>query len=538
MLNSKPFQSRPMAMGWHGAVAAPHILASKTAIDVLEAGGNAVDAAVAAAAVSTVVQPFSSSVGGVGWATVYDRSTGKTGVLQFSGATPEALDPGVFRPDPSGTVDWRQLEGQGGALLGSLVPGAVAGWEELLARKGRWSLAQALEGAVALASEGYPVSELLHEVIALSATRLRRWPTSAAVFLPENRPLQAGERLVQADLAATLQRISRNGAAEMVSGETGEDLVRFYHDNGGALSATDLARYRPTWHEPLVTTYRGNTVHATPAPLGDVSFACGLQLLDAYSTFTGQFDPEYVHVSVESAKLISAERARYLGAEVERAVAERLLAADHVGELKAKIRPSASSDRVTARSSEDTITLAVVDEEGNAVHLMQTVGTLFGTGAVLGRTGVLGNSSLYFAYAGGNGANRVIPGRGIEQNPCLASVFDPEGNLRLIVGSPGGRTRVETVRQMLVNVIDFGMNLQQAVDAPRFLASSDGVFVDFENRYGGIDPHLAAALHARGHQVRGAEEVFGSGQAVGIDRASGARMAAADWRRESAALAY
>ncbi len=142
LLSTTPFQSRPVAMGSRAAVSAPHLLAARAAIDVLDAGGNAVDAAVAAAAVSTVVQPFSSSIAGVGWANVYERATGKTEVLQFHGAAPVGLDVSGFTAGPSGMLDWQTLEARGAALLGSLVPAAVSGWEALLARKGSWPLSR------------------------------------------------------------------------------------------------------------------------------------------------------------------------------------------------------------------------------------------------------------------------------------------------------------------------------------------------------------------------------------------------------------
>jgi gamma-glutamyltranspeptidase/glutathione hydrolase len=214
------------------------------------------------------------------------------------------------------------------------------------------------------------------------------------------------------------------------------------------------------------------------------------------------------------------------------------LGAEHRARQRSQITDRAGAAQVSGAPNEDTITLTTVDGAGNAVHLMQTVGTFFGTGAVAPGTGVLMNSSLYFAYAGSTTANRVVPGLPIEQNPCLAMVFDGGGRLCLVAGSPGGRARVETVRQLIVNVVDFGMNVQQAVDTGRFLVSPDGASVDFEARYGDVDPGLRRALEARGHVVAVKEEAFGSGQAIAIDPATGALMAGADWRRESVALAY
>lgn len=533
------FQSRPQALGRHAAVATPHQLASYAAVSVLQSGGNAVDAAVAAAAVSTVVQPFSSSIGGVGWATVHDTRAGRTEVLQFSGTVAAAVDPGRLRADSAGLVDWRHLEATGRALVGSLTPCVARGWNELLSRKGTWPLARVLQPAIELAADGIPMSELLCSVVARSEERLRPWPASAATLMPGGSLPRPTARLVQRDLARTLSRVAANGPEEMVSGQTADALIAFYRRGGGVLSGEDLTECRPTWHEPLVGSFRGHAVYAAPPPYGDLTFLAGLALLDEYGPFGSPDDPGYVHVSVETAKLIAAERVRYLGAGVDPVeVAAALLSPGHLAGLREQVGSRAAPRTAASRQPEDTITLAVVDGEGNAVHLMQTVGCLFGTGAIADDTGVFTNSSMYFAYVGGQGANRIVPGAPVEQNPCVAMVFDPAGRLRLVAGSPGGKTRVETVRQMIVNVLDYGMNIQQAVDAPRFLTAGDGLTVDFESRYGPVPGQLRAALESRGHVVREVGETFGTGQAVAIDLGSGTRAGAADWRLESVALAY
>jgi len=527
-----------MAIGYRGAASTPHLLASQAAITAMRNGGNAVDAAVTAAAVATVVQPFSSSVGGVGWATVYDAASGQTDVLRFLGAVPMALDSGRFSPDPSGLVDWRRLEGSASPLLGSLTPCVVPGWAELLARRGTWSMARALEPAIALAAEGVPVSELLRTNTAINAVRLRRWPESARTYLENGQPPEVGARLSQPDLAATLGRIAANGPAEMTDGRTARAIVELYEAHGGALRAADLEQVRPVWGPALVTRFRDHMVHAAPAPFGDVAFVSGLQILDGFGPFAGPLDPVYVHVSIESAKLVHADRQYRLGPDVDPAAVARLISPAYTRSQQARVGARSGPAAVSGPPHEDTITLATVDDAGNAAHLMQTVGTFFGTGAVAPGTGVLMNSSLYFAYVNPAAANRVVPGQPIEQNPCLAMVFDGAGQLRLVAGSPGGRARVETVRQLIVNVLEFGMNVQQAVDAGRFLASLDGASIDFEARYGEVDPGLRQELEDRGHVVLVKEEAFGSGQAIFIDPTTVARMAGADWRRESVALAY
>lgn len=525
-------------MGRHGAASTPHLLATQAAIEVMKTGGNAVDAAVAAAAVCAVVQPSSSSIGGVGWATVYDASSRSVDVLKFQGAVPATLDPSVFRPDAAGILDWATLEADAPSLLGTLSPGVIPGYQALLEKHGSWTLGDALGSAIAIARQGFPVSRLLHDMATASLRRLQRWPESAARFLPGGDPPEIGALLVQADLAETLDRIARNGAAEVIDGETAQAVADYYASHGGALSAADLASTPVEWDRPLALTYHGYSIYAASAPLGDVSFLAGLGVLERLGPFDGPTDPKYIHASVESAKLIRTERIRYLGADADPSVIDWLMSAAHLNDVAAMVGATVSHDHVAPIPQENTITLTVVDERGNAVHLMQTVGTLFGTAAIVPGTGFFNNSSGYFAYVGGQGANRMIPGLGLEQNPCLNIVLDRDARLRMIVGSPGGKTRVETVRQMLVNVLDFGMNLQQAVDAPRFLASTDSRSIEFEAMYGALDPKLIASLESLGHRVQTVARNFGTGQGVAIDPTSQARIAAADWRVEAVALAY
>jgi gamma-glutamyltranspeptidase / glutathione hydrolase len=529
------FQSRPTALGRRAAASTPHQLATSAALDVMARGGNAVDAAVAAAAVCTVVQPFTSSLAGVGWAMVYAPGAPPQ-VLEFTGAAPAHLRVEELHADASGLVDRGRLEAEGKDLLVTLAPALITGWEQLIARRGRWRLGAVLESAIAYAAEGFPASELLAQTVERNATRLQKWPSSAA-FLPDGRPLRAGEILRQPELAATLQRVATGGADELRTGGTAAAIADFFARHGGALDAADLAAMRANWLPPLSTTFRGQTVYAAAAPLGDVAFVSGLQILDRFAPFADPLDPEYAHVSIESAKLVARDRAQHLGFDTPPGLVDQLLSSAHTDELVGAIGPRASAAGVD-NADGHTITLAVVDSAGMAVNLMQTVGVQFGTGAVIEGTGMFANNSATFCYPRARGRNRLVAGQKVEQNPCLAMVFRPSGELTHVVGSPGGKARVETVRQMLVNLLDHGLSPQQAVDAPRFLRSPDGTEVIFERRYGpDIDPGLRDELEARGHVVRVVDELFASGQLVGIDPLSGARYAAADWRRESVALA-
>jgi gamma-glutamyltranspeptidase / glutathione hydrolase len=510
-------------------VASPHHEVTRIAIDVLERGGNAVDAAVAAAAACTVAQPFSSSLAGVGWAKVHDAATNATEVLDFHGAVPAGFDPSTLTANAAGTVDWPRLESQGRAILGMLSPAVVPGWATLLDRRGTWPLADVLAPAIELAHEGVTVSPVLADAIERSLPRLEPWPGTLLLLAPGGRALRAGERLVQSDLGHTLERVAAEGPDELVHGRTADALVAFVSAAGGCLATPDLAAH-PRWAPALAGSYRDLEIRAAPGSFGDISFLQGLHLLDEFGPFGGPLDPDYLHVSVETAKLVALDRARHLGGPNPANTAD-LLSTAHLARLRRRIGPRAAPTRSPGRGPEDTITLAAVDGAGNAVHLMQTVGNLFGVGALAHGTGMFLNSSLYFAYAAG-----VRPGHPIEQNPCTMMAFDRSGALRIVVGTPGGKTRVETVRQMLVNVVDFGMDLQAAVDEGRFLTGPDGV-IELEADVGPLPAAVEADLVARGHRVRLVDDRFGTGQAVAVDPVTNERLAAADWRLEATATA-
>jgi gamma-glutamyltranspeptidase/glutathione hydrolase len=527
------------ASGGRGCVSTPHLLSSQAALEVLQRGGNAVDAAVVAAMVVAVVQPFSSGVGGGGWATVHDAGSGRTEVLEFHGRVPRATDAHLFTPDAEGLVDGPALEASGRGLLGSLVPGAPAGWAELLAARGTLSFAEALQPAIGYAESGFAVSNVLHNTMIGAVDKLRAWPSTANVYLRHEQPYEVGATLRQHDLASTLRLLAAHGPQVAYTGVLAERMTAFYRANGGTLSMDDLADYRPRWAPALVGRFRGRRVVGAPAPLGDVAFLQGLHLLDRLPVRCGPSDPDYVHGSLESAKLVRRDRNDHLGeSDLPAAAYDWLLGRARIDELLAQIGPRANTGLVDTAGPPHTITLVVVDGAGNAVHLMQTVGAPFGAGAVVQGTGIVTNSSLYFAHVDPARPNAVRGGRRLEQNPCVGMVLDEGGAVQVVVGSPGGKTRVETVRQMLANVLDFGMDIQQAVDSPRFLSDPDGRTALLEPALAAAAPGLAADLESRGHRVTVSDTFFGSGQGVVRDPSTGLLTGGADHRMESVALAF
>lgn len=524
------------ATGSRGCVSTPHRLSSEAALEVLERGGNAVDAAVVAAMVVAVVQPFSSGVGGGGWATVHHGAGGHTEVLEFHGRVPRGTQAHMFTPDAEGLVDGPALEATGAGLLGSLVPGAPAGWAELLASRGTWAFAEALQPAIGHAEAGFAVSEVLHHTMSGAADKLREWPSSASVYLRNGQPYPVGSVLRQPDLAATLRMLAQEGPETVYTGQLARRMTSFYQAHRGTLSMDDLADYRPRWAPALVGRFRGHRVACAPAPLGDTAFVQGLHILDRLPIHAGPTDPDYVHVSLESAKLVRRDRTAHLGEAAPSS--DWMIQRPRIDELVEQIGPQANTALVDTVGPSHTITLAVVDGDGNAVHLMQTVGAPFGTGAVVPGTGIVTNSSLYFAHVDPARPNSVAGGRRLEQNPCVGMVFDDAGALRVIVGSPGGKTRVETVRQMLANVLDFGMDIQQAVDSPRFLSDPDGCTALLEPALVRQAPELVDELEARGHRVVSSDGFFGSGQGIAHDPVTGLLHGGADHRMESVALAF
>ncbi len=524
--------SRPLARGAHGAVSTPHLAASLVALDVLRSGGTAADAAVAAAAMCTVVQPATSTLLGVGWATLR-RADGSGAVIDFHGRVPLATDPGAYATRADGMIDIAAEAAAGRMARGMLTPQVPHGWEALLALGGRRDLAAASAPAVDAARAGTPVSSLFARLAREHTGRLRGWGPTAASLLPGGAPPAPGVRLAHPDLAASLERVAAHGAEAELSpgGLTGRALLTLSATTGGWLAADDLAGPLPRTGPPSSLLYRGWRINGAPGPYGDVSLAQGLSLMELLGPFAADDAPDYVHASVEVAKLVAADRRLVLGPGGH---GDELLAPAALSARASLVGPVAVRRPLAGSLAEDTITLTVIDAERTVVHLMQTVGGVFGTGLVAPGTGALANDSLHFCFAAGEGANRIVPGEPVEQNPGVVVAEGPDGSL-VAVGSPGGKTRVQTVRQMLANVVDFGADLQAAVDRPRHLAADDGT-VWVEDGPGAAD--LIAALGARGHRAVRAPAPLGSGQAVGWDAATETFVAAADHRAEAVALAW
>ncbi len=534
-----------------GAVATAHPLASEVAAGVLGRGGNAVDAAVAAAFVLSVVENQSSGIGGGGFALIFMERERRVRAFDFREVAPAGASRDMFlrggRPDP-------QLSRQGG--LAVAVPGAVKGYAELARRFGRLPLPRLIEPAARIAERGFRVGRHYAGKAAGALECLRSEPAAAREFLVpgpggERVPPAVGARLARPDLARTLRRLSRDPDA-FYRGPLAERIARAVRARGGLLTAADLAAYRVREREPLLGSYRGHRIASMPLPSAGGAILIGLlQALEGEDPSAGGYRPaRFLHAFAEIEKRLFARRAGLLGdpdfaPEAAGAVRE-MVSPEFAAALRAQVGERATpsgaipAPGAAARVEGHTSHLSVVDGEGNAVALTTTVNTPFGACLLVPGTGILLDDQMddFDAAPGapnayglvGTGANAIAPRKVPLSTMAPTLVFDREGRLVLAVGSPGGSTIPSTVAQVIVHLLDDGMPLAEAVGAPRIHHQwiPDRILVEPF----GLDAETAQALEARGHRLEATRSPFGNPQAVRVDPASGLVEAASEPRLE------
>ena len=508
--------TRPTVRATHGLVATGHHLATTAGVEALRDGGNAFDAAVTAAAVSAVVLPARTSIGGDLFALVHDARSRSITAFNGSGLSPRAVRRDAF---PDGFPE------RGARLV--TVPGVLAAWSELLARHGTFDLARALEPAIRYAEEGFAVSDVLASGIAAHRDVLSADPGCAAAFLPRGRPPRAGEVLAQPDLARSLRLVAEHGAEVFYRGELGERFTRAVRDAGGMLAEDDLADHDTVIRDPLVLEYRGLRVHGQP-PVSQ-----GHVLLEELA-IVAQDDlrelewgsADLVHLMVEAKKLAFADRDAAAG-DVPTFDATALFTADRAAERRLSIG---------GRAADHTTFLATVDRDGNAVSLIESVFSEFGAAFLAPGTGILANNRLIGFSLDASSPNALAP----RKRPIhtLNAVLVTDGaRPRFIFGTPGRHAQVQTNFQLAVDLIDFEMDVQEAIDAPRWYHDR-GRRLRMEARW--PEP-VRRALTAKGHQIELLADfapITGGAQAIAIDRETGVFAGGADPRREGYAAGY
>jgi gamma-glutamyltranspeptidase/glutathione hydrolase len=488
--------SRP-AVGKRAMVSSAHPLATQAGLEILEAGGNAFDAAVAVAATLNVVEPMMSGMGGFGVTLLYDAEKGTIRCLDASGRFPAATDADAFRAPTA-----NYLENRRGAKAVS-TPGNANHWETLAKEYGKLPWARLLAPAIKLADDGFAVSARTAKQI---QSEFPAFPEHARRFYGKSgKPLQAGDRLVQKDLARSLRLLAARGAKVLHGGELGEAIDRTMREAGGFLRLEDLRRNRAEWWDPIRIDYRGYEVVATPLPNNAWN---GLLRLGIMSRFEleklGHNSPAYLHTFAEATKLAYRARLRYAGdRDHNPPPLDRLLSEKHWALEAAKINPKQAQpvplpSRPSGEEEQYTTHFVIADAQGNVVTSTQTLGMLFGSKVMAPGTGIwLNNSMAYCTFEPKGNPLDALPGRRKLAGFCPMLVVR-DGKPRIALGSPGGHTIVQTVPQMVMNMIAFRMDVQQAVAAPRLsFVEPDITAVDE-----GVPEQVRKELTALGHNVR------------------------------------
>jgi len=551
MLSEQP------ALAPHGMVACAHYLATQAGVQMLTQGGNAIDAAIAANVVMTVVYPTTCSAGGDIFLLIWDAKTQQLYALNGSGRAPQGMTPEYFAARGMSQIPER-------GPLSINVPGAVDGWFEVLERFGSLPAEQIFAPAIALAEEGMPVTFKLSKWLERTAPLLQQWENSAATYLPGNRPPRPGERLRQPNLARTYRLLAREGRDAFYRGPIGRAIADYIQQCGGVLSVEDLANHRSDWVSPLSTSYRGYEVYEFPPNSQGMVALEMLNILEGYDLNTlGYQSAEYLHLLLEAKKLAFADRDRYISdpALVDIPV-ERLLSKHYAGELRARIDPERAMPCFVGEQEKegDTMYLCTADAQGNVVSLIQSLYMGIGSGLVGGETGVaLHNRGSYFSLDPRH-VNYLQPGKRT-MHTLMPGMVLRDGRPYMAIGTMGGDAQPQIHAQLLTAMLDFGLNPQQAIAAPRWhsgraylderggpLPGQRGIdehldttiaeVVELEDRF---PPHVAEQLAGLGHHIHILgpwEDAMGHAQAIVFDPASQIFAGAADPRCDGLAMGY
>ena len=588
--------NRPVVMGRNGMVCAGHPLAAQAGMAALQRGGNAVDAAIATAAALNVVEPNMSGVGGDGFIMIYNRQAGTIDVCNGTGAAPYATD-----------VDWYRSNGiPMKGILSVSAPGLVDAWMSAHERFGTLSRAEVFDAAIDLSENGFPCTHVLSGVIA-GDRLLCEFPDSQAVFAPGGAPMRPGQIMRQPGLANTFKAIVDGGRDAFYEGETARALVRFSEEQGGILSLKDLADCRSRWQAPISTTYHGHTVYEAPPNSSGHVLLQELNIIEQFDLRAlGCNTPESIHLMVEAKKLAFADREAYMAdPDWVDVPVDGLLSKQYAAERARLIDPERAAETVghgdpwsyqpanyarrpkaaaTAgvMQEEDTTCFVVVDRWGNAVCQLQSIQSSLGSSLVAGKTGILLNNRMTYWHLDPDHPDCLAPGKRVRHTMNPVMVFrspvpspsgggpgwgHPEnndnggspnggsglrhpreiGDLALVCGTPGADTQVQTNMQVITHVLDFGMTVAEAVEAPRWRNTHSPTesaiphecdnLLYVESRF---PAETLDGLRQRGHtlEVMHGWGASGSEMMIQVDGDTGALHGAADPRRDGYAVGW
>ncbi|HVZ09801.1 gamma-glutamyltransferase [Rhodopila sp.] len=525
------------ATGRRGMVITNHPLASAAGAEMLAAGGNAVDAAVAALFALTVVEPMMVGILGGGMAHIR-LADGTHTVIDGQSTAPAATGPTTYTPDPTAPPGVMDTVGRRNAVgpTAVAVPGNLMGWCEALDRFGTFSRADVMEPAIRHASRGFRVTPYLHECVSDCAADMARDAAIAKLYLPGGAPIAAGARLVTGEYAETLRSVARDGPALLYTGSLGRLYADHMERTGGYITRADLSGYRTVTREPVRGTYRGHEIVGPPPPTsGPLHIIQMLNILEGFDIGGLGFGTvETVHLLAEVLKIAFADRAAATADPAFIKVpVEALLSKDYAARRRAAIDPSraqAWSAEVAPEGSAYTTHITVADAYGNVVASTQTINSLFGARYMVPGTGMIPNNYMFVFDPRPGKASSVQPGKRVTSSMAPVIVLR-DAKPVYALGLPGGLRIFPSVMQALSNLIDHGMSVQEAVEAPRVWTQGYGLELE-----GGIAEDVAAGLAAMGHDVLRVGNVAGGMSALRF-HPDGTMEGASCWRADGTPVA-
>lgn len=480
--NSESF--RPVLMGLNGMVASGHPLASEAGINAMRNGGNAVDAALAIASTLSVVEPMMSGLGGDGYIMVYWKETDSIEIINGTGAAPLQAAPSLFQDEG--------IPSKG--IMSVSTPGLVHAWFDAYEKYASTELLSLFSDAIRISKEGFPVTHYLSNAIGEDSF-LCSFPESQKIFTHNGDPLKPGERLIQENLSHTLQILAKEGRDAFYNGSIANKLVEFIKEQHGIITLEDFARCSSRTEAPISTTYGGYTVYESPPNSSGHILLQELNILENFDiSKLSSHSPELIHLMVEAKKLAFSDREHYMAdPDFINIPLKGILSKEYASHLASLINPDKSSSNVNksnpwefqddslqpntqprlgvSEESENTTCFVVVDKDGNAVCQLQSLQSSWGSGMIAGETGILLNNRMTYWHLDPQHLNYLQPGRRVRHTMNSVMVFDEtteNRTLKWVLGTPGADTQVQSNFQVLVNMINFGYTVTEAVEAPRW----------------------------------------------------------------------
>ena len=540
-VTGKNFATRSEVIAQNGMVCTSQPLATQVGLDILKKGGNAIDAAIAANAMLGLVEPTGNGIGGDLFAIIWDAKTKQLYGLNASGRSPASLDLAYFKKNKMTKIPAY------GALPVS-VPGCVDGWFELHSKFGQLSMSEILAPTVDYARKGFPVSELIAYYMQKSAKNLKRFKNFPETYMPNGRAPRKGEIFRNPDLANTLEKIGKNGRDAFYKGDIARTIAHYIKEQGGFLSYEDLTNHTSEWVEPISTNYRGYDVWELPPNGQGTAVLQILNIMEMYDVASMGFgSADYIHTFTEAKKLAFEDRAKYYAdMDFAKIPLEQLISKSYSKERKKLIDPLKAAKSYDAGELEqgNTIYLTVADKDGNMVSLIQSNYRGMGSGMTPDGLGfILQDRGELFSLEEGH--NNVFAPRKRPFHTIIPAFVTKDGKPYISFGLMGGAMQPQGHAQIVINMVDFGMNLQEAGDAPRINHSGSSQPTGSQMKNGGmlrlesgIDYEVIRELMERGHKVGFTIGAYGGYQAILWDEKNKVYYGASESRKDGMAAGF